>query len=397
MVQQVIRRSIRGDDAQENLGLSTRRIPLPKQASCHRSSALVPSIRQLHAGATTGLIGCHTHLGCGHAILAAAGNGVALHKQVCTANSTPHNLSRHRRSALVLHTCVRGERALDLHGHRCRNRKEVQPELLEETRHIEDRPPLQRPAADDMPVQGKPEGDRRARCLQPQPRRHVAPVEDAERPAVVALAPEDPCLQPAVRERSPEGLQHMLPVLVHSAGHADAPRPIKGQVRMPRLAAGPVAGPVLLERRLGHLASGGNVLALGHHGQGRRDTIVRLGRQHQTFWQSCRGEHRTTNTAEEVRIVDHHEVVVELAAGGGDLPCCVEVGNTEVHPPLRRWNPEERLAPENISIARGRRHFIGTEEEHLAEERHVECRPERLLLSRQAPTCRRLRVWKSNG
>mmetsp|Transcript_127908 Transcript_127908/g.355965 ORF Transcript_127908/g.355965 Transcript_127908/m.355965 type:complete len:220 (+) Transcript_127908:458-1117(+) len=219
-----------------------------------------------------------------------------------------------------------------------------------------------------MPMEGEPKRDRLARSLQPQPWHHMTRMQDTKCPAIVTLAPKEFGLQPAVLEGGAEGPQHVLPVLVHPTGRADAPRAIEGQVGMPRFASGAVGSPVLLQCRLSHPAGGGDVLALRHHGQGCRHTVVCRRRQHQTLWQSCCRKHRAPNTAKEVRIVNHHEVVVELASGGGNLSSRIEIGDAEVHPLLRRRDLEEGVTPEHGPVARGRCHLIGAEEEHLAEE-----------------------------
>mmetsp|Transcript_83113 Transcript_83113/g.209508 ORF Transcript_83113/g.209508 Transcript_83113/m.209508 type:complete len:378 (+) Transcript_83113:459-1592(+) len=241
-----------------------------------------------------------------------------------------------------------------------------------------------------MPMEGEPDCDWLAGRLQPQPCSHVAAPQLAEGAAIVALAAEDFRLDLALRKGRAEGLQDVLLVLLGAPGCPDTSGAVENHARGPSLRVGWAAPrPVLLQRGEGHLLGSGAVLRPSDHGERRGHSVVRLGRQHEALGEGGLRQHGPADAAQQVGKVDHHEVVVELTARGGRLARGVEVGDAEVHPLLGGWHPEEGLLPEHIAVARGRCHVVASEEEHLAKHRHVECRPEFLLLAGDTPTCGR--------
>lgn len=111
-----------------------------------------------------------------------------------------------------------------------RDFEEVETQLLVEAWHVEDGPALLDLSVHHTVVEREPDGHRFSGCLEPEPWGHVARMEIAESPAVVALAAEDPGLDVPLLEGSVERLENVPAVLFDASRDSDASRSVEGEV-----------------------------------------------------------------------------------------------------------------------------------------------------------------------
>mmetsp|Transcript_108751 Transcript_108751/g.351118 ORF Transcript_108751/g.351118 Transcript_108751/m.351118 type:complete len:262 (+) Transcript_108751:173-958(+) len=180
--------------------------------------------------------------------------------------------------------------AVDLRAGSSGHREEIQVQLLEDRRNVEQSPTLLHKPVHDAPLNGKPDRQYLARCLEAQPWSHMAATQLPKRSAIVALATENIGVQTSVVEGGTEGFEDVLAVLLGAMRAADATRAIEGEIRMPmrapllRARASTAADPILLQGCLCNLQGSRGVLRLSDYGERCRNTIVGRRRQHETLW-----------------------------------------------------------------------------------------------------------------